>query len=66
MPTGDSTHANAALHRAGLHRPRRNWLAPSPPLAVDDEPHWQPAADPAAGHGVEGDLDIAPSPAGKT
>jgi hypothetical protein len=64
MPTGDSTHANAALHRAALKR--RNWLAPSPPLAVDDEPHWQPAADPAAGPRAEGDLDIAPSPAGKT
>jgi hypothetical protein len=24
----------------------QRWLPPSPPLAVDDEPFWRPAADP--------------------
>jgi hypothetical protein len=31
----------------GLHRLRARWLAPSPPLAVDDEPQWSPLPDPA-------------------
>jgi hypothetical protein len=38
---GEGTQAGSALHRL-----RARWLAPSPPLAVDDEPHWTPAADP--------------------
>jgi hypothetical protein len=61
MPTGDPTHTDGALQRL-----RRHWLAPSPPLAVDDEPHWQPAADAREPQRLEGDLDIAPAPAGKT
>jgi hypothetical protein len=40
---GESRRAGAALHRL-----RARWLAPSPPLAVDDEPHWTPSPDPGA------------------
>jgi hypothetical protein len=40
---GEGTGAGSALHRL-----RARWLAaPSPPLAVDVEPHWIPSADPA-------------------
>jgi hypothetical protein len=39
MPMGDTTVV-------ALRRLRQRWLAPSPPLAVDDEPLWSPAPDP--------------------
>jgi hypothetical protein len=61
MPTGDHTHVTGALRRL-----RQHWFAPSRPLAVDDEPHWRPAADPDEASRQEGDLDIAPAPAGQT
>jgi hypothetical protein len=38
MPTGENTVT-------ALRRLRQRWLAPSPPLAVDDEPLWRPAPD---------------------
>lgn len=59
MGTGDNKPA------AALHRLRKRWLAPSPPLAVDDVPHWRPAADPAVDQ-VDRDADsdgAGPSPA---
>jgi hypothetical protein len=40
---GEGTRAGTAAHRL-----RVRWLAPSPPLAVDDEPKWKPSPDPAA------------------
>ncbi|HET6174009.1 MAG TPA: hypothetical protein VFD90_15470 [Gaiellales bacterium] len=40
---GDGTRAGTALHRL-----RARWLAPSPPLAVDDEPLWSASPDPAS------------------
>jgi hypothetical protein len=48
---GDTHRATNAL-RALRHR----WHAPSRPLAVDDEPHWTPAADPASDDAT-GDVD---------
>jgi hypothetical protein len=50
MPTGDSTHLTGALHRL-----RRHWFAPARPIAVDDEPHWLPAADPGESSGLDSD-----------
>jgi hypothetical protein len=32
---------------------RARWLEPSPPLAVDDEPVWMPAPDPAEADAAE-------------
>jgi hypothetical protein len=61
MPTGDSTHIDGALRRA-----RQDWLAPSRPLAIDDEPQWRPAADPDEPARLDGDIDIGPAQAGKT
>lgn len=45
-----------------VHRLRARWLEPSPPLAIDDEPVWTPAPDPAsedAGE-IEPDQPVAP------
>jgi hypothetical protein len=39
MPAGDTTR-NAILRPS-----RQRWLAPSPPLPVDDEPGWHPASE---------------------
>jgi hypothetical protein len=57
---GDSTRAGTALNRL-----RVRWLAPSPPLAVDDEPQWSPPPDPggaeeAAGEGESDRPAVAP------
>jgi hypothetical protein len=60
MGTGDNKPTVGALHRL-----RQRWLAPSPPLAVDDVPHWRPAADPERDQ-VDGEADSdgsVPSPA---
>ncbi len=60
MATGDGTRTGA------LHRLRQRWLSPSPPLAVDDVPHWRPPADPE-GEQSEGEADsegTGPSSAG--
>lgn len=38
---GDGTRGDEPVHRL------RAWLVPSPPLAVDDEPTWTPAGEPA-------------------
>lgn len=51
MGTGDNELAMGTLHRL-----RERWLAPSPPLAVDDVPQWSPAADPANDQ-VDGEAD---------
>jgi hypothetical protein len=40
-------------------RLRARWLTPSPPLAVDDEPHWTPSPDPL---GEERDSDVEAEP----
>ena len=40
---GEGRRAGTAAHRL-----RARWLAPSPPLAVDDEPQWKPSPDPEA------------------
>jgi hypothetical protein len=41
MAIGESTASLTAV--SGM---LQRWLPPSPPLAVDDEPFWRPAADP--------------------
>jgi hypothetical protein len=55
MPMGDTTVA-------ALRRLRQRWLAPSPPLAVDDEPLWRAAPDPGGEppglEDLEYDLDV--------
>jgi hypothetical protein len=61
MNDGDTPGSSGALHRL-----RQRWLAPSRPLAVDDEPHWQPAADPAADASELGDPAVAPAPRATT
>jgi hypothetical protein len=43
MPSGDPDHGGASA----LRKLRSRWFAPSRPLAVDDGPNWQPAADEA-------------------
>jgi hypothetical protein len=55
---GDGTRGGTALHR--LHA---RWLAPSPPLAIDDEPHWAPSPDHEADAMAEGESErnVAPS-----
>jgi hypothetical protein len=52
MGMGENGRTDAALRSL-----RRRWLdEPSPPLAVDDEPHWSPAPDTAGdAHGAEDD-----------
>jgi hypothetical protein len=57
MTDGDTPGSSGALRRL-----RQRWLAPSRPLAVDDEPQWQPAADPAADASGLGDPAVAPAP----
>ena len=57
MTDGDTPGTTGALRKLHLR-----WLAPSPPLAVDDEPHWQPAADPAAGAPALSDSAVTPAP----
>lgn len=46
---------------AGIHRLRARWLAPSPPLAVDDEPQWNPLPDPADETGGESEPESPPA-----
>ena len=60
MPTGDSTHLTGALRRL-----RQHWFAPSRPLAVDDEPHWLPAADPGESPELDGDHERSATTAAK-
>jgi hypothetical protein len=61
MPTRDSQHTSGALHRL-----RRRWFAPTQPLAVDDEAHWPPVADPDEPPVPESDLVIPPATSGQT
>ena len=50
---GEARRAGTALQRL-----RARWLAPSPPLAVDDEPQWKPSPDPEAEESTgEGERD---------
>jgi len=57
MTTGENSRIVTSARRL-----RQRWLdEPSPPLAVDDEPHWTPAPDGADGDGLEQALE---SPAG--
>jgi hypothetical protein len=59
---GDGTLGGSALHRL-----RARWLAPSPPLAVDDEPHWTPPEDPAdETAGGDGEPARPAAPSGST
>ena len=51
MATGDGERTSGALHRL-----RQRWFSPSPPLAVDDVPHWRPPADPG-GEQSDGEAD---------
>jgi hypothetical protein len=54
---GEATRAGTALHRL-----RARWLMPSPPLAVDDEPHWRPAPDSASDEaGDDADAERVPA-----
>ena len=47
MTTGENSRIVTSARRL-----RQRWLdEPSPPLAVDDEPHWTPAPDGADGEG---------------
>jgi hypothetical protein len=55
---GDVTRAGTALHRL-----RARWLAPSPPLAIDDEPHWAPLPDPEGDAIADGEHDHPVAPA---
>ena len=55
MTTGEHLRIVTSARRL-----RQRWLdEPSPPLAVDDEPHWTPAPDGAGKReGLEQDLEI--------
>ncbi len=57
---GEARRAGTALQRL-----RTRWLAPSPPLAVDDEPQWKPSPDPeaeeSAGQGERDRPEVAPA-----
>jgi hypothetical protein len=61
MTDGDTPGGAGALRRL-----RQRWLAPSRPLAVDDEPRWEPAADPDADASGLGDPAVAPAPRATT
>jgi hypothetical protein len=61
MTTGENSRFVTSARRL-----RQRWLdEPSPPLAVDDEPHWTPAPESAGDGDTDGDTEQdLESPAG--